>query len=161
MNVRARLEYELAYYDSAVHRFNHYTTRTPPEFLLVLSAGLRTCRLHIFFYTQPKWGTIGISLNWTVEYPFIVITSRSTVSRSGSTCWCCILFLGGICCILFCFLFLYFDHLLGQPSSSSLDLSSCPSDSVFLSAILWSPVRAVIVCCHLTLFKVFISWDDE
>ena len=26
MNVIARLEYELAYYDSAVHRFNHYTT---------------------------------------------------------------------------------------------------------------------------------------
>ena len=25
-----RLEYELAYYDSAVHRFDHYTTRTPP-----------------------------------------------------------------------------------------------------------------------------------
>ena len=30
MNVIARLEYELAYYDSAVHRFNHYTTWTPP-----------------------------------------------------------------------------------------------------------------------------------
>ena len=30
MNVIARLEYELAYYDSAVHRFNHYTTRMPP-----------------------------------------------------------------------------------------------------------------------------------
>ena len=30
MNVIARLEYELAYYDSAAHRFNHYTTRTPP-----------------------------------------------------------------------------------------------------------------------------------
>ena len=29
MNVTARLKYELAYYDSAVHRFNHYTTRTP------------------------------------------------------------------------------------------------------------------------------------
>ena len=28
MNVIARLEYELAYYDSVVHRFNHYTTRT-------------------------------------------------------------------------------------------------------------------------------------
>ena len=27
MNVIARLEYELAYYDSAVYRFNHYTTR--------------------------------------------------------------------------------------------------------------------------------------
>ena len=34
MNLIARLEYELAYYDSAVHRFNHYTTRTPPTFEL-------------------------------------------------------------------------------------------------------------------------------
>ena len=31
MNVIAWLEYELAFYDSAVHRFNHYTTRTPQE----------------------------------------------------------------------------------------------------------------------------------
>ena len=30
VNVIARLEYELAYYDCVVHRFNHYTTRTPP-----------------------------------------------------------------------------------------------------------------------------------
>ena len=30
VNVIARREYELAYYDSSVHRFNHYTTRTPP-----------------------------------------------------------------------------------------------------------------------------------
>ena len=29
VNVIARLEYELVYYDSAVHRFNHYPTRTP------------------------------------------------------------------------------------------------------------------------------------
>ena len=29
VNVIARLEYELVYYDSAIHRFNHYTTRTP------------------------------------------------------------------------------------------------------------------------------------
>ena len=29
-NVIARLENELAYYDSAVHRSNHYTTRIPP-----------------------------------------------------------------------------------------------------------------------------------
>ena len=28
VNVIARVEYELAYYDSAVYRFNHYTTRT-------------------------------------------------------------------------------------------------------------------------------------
>ena len=35
MNVIAWLEYELAYYDSAVHRFNHYTTRTPPTIKIV------------------------------------------------------------------------------------------------------------------------------
>ena len=40
MNVIARLEYELVYYDSAVHRFNHYTTRTP------LSIRLNTFRLN-------------------------------------------------------------------------------------------------------------------
>ena len=28
VNVIAQLEFELASYDSAVHRFNHYTTRT-------------------------------------------------------------------------------------------------------------------------------------
>ena len=31
VNVIARLELELAYYDSAVRRFNHYTTRIPPH----------------------------------------------------------------------------------------------------------------------------------
>ena len=31
VNVIARLEYELAYYDDAVNRINHYTTRTPPQ----------------------------------------------------------------------------------------------------------------------------------
>ena len=30
MKVIALLEYELAYYDPAVHRFNPYTMRTPP-----------------------------------------------------------------------------------------------------------------------------------
>ena len=31
VNVIARLEYELAYYDSAVHRFIYYTKKTPPS----------------------------------------------------------------------------------------------------------------------------------
>ena len=31
MNVIARLECELAFYDSAVHRVNYYTTKTPPN----------------------------------------------------------------------------------------------------------------------------------
>ena len=31
VNVIARLEFELVYFDFAVHRFNHSTTTTPPE----------------------------------------------------------------------------------------------------------------------------------
>ena len=33
VNIIARLENELAYYDSVVHPFNHYTTRAPTSFL--------------------------------------------------------------------------------------------------------------------------------
>ena len=50
MNVIARLEYKLAYYDSAVHRFNHYTTRTPPIYLLNLSVTNRM-RYRVIFNT--------------------------------------------------------------------------------------------------------------
>ena len=32
MNVIARLEFELGYYDSAVHCFDHYTTSIPTSF---------------------------------------------------------------------------------------------------------------------------------
>ena len=32
VNVTARLEFELAYYDFIVYRFNQYTTRTPSVF---------------------------------------------------------------------------------------------------------------------------------
>ena len=41
VNVIARLEDELAHYDSAVHRFNHYTTRTPPNTFRVDKKELR------------------------------------------------------------------------------------------------------------------------
>ena len=44
MIVIARLEYELAYYDSAVHRFNHYTTRTPPCLVSVRWHGILQVR---------------------------------------------------------------------------------------------------------------------
>ena len=30
LNVKERLKFELANYDSTVHHFNHYTTKTPP-----------------------------------------------------------------------------------------------------------------------------------
>ena len=44
-NVIARLEYELAYYNSAVHRFNHYTTMIPT---------LNLCRLFNAKAILPK-----------------------------------------------------------------------------------------------------------
>ena len=31
VNIIAQLEFEIVYYNPAVHRFNHYTTRTPLE----------------------------------------------------------------------------------------------------------------------------------
>ena len=50
VNVIARLEYELAYYDSAVHRFNLYTTRTPPIFWFNLNL------IYIFTNTSARVG---------------------------------------------------------------------------------------------------------
>ena len=45
MNVIARLEYKLAYYDSAVHCFNYYTPRTPP---------CKTCVEYLRQWTNSK-----------------------------------------------------------------------------------------------------------
>ena len=39
INIIARLEFKLAYYDSAVHHFNYYTTRTPPNASILLDQG--------------------------------------------------------------------------------------------------------------------------
>ena len=41
-----RLEYELAYYDSAVHRFNQYTTRTPP----IIECRYLPCSSHVTLF---------------------------------------------------------------------------------------------------------------
>ena len=40
VNVIAQLEYKLAYYDFAVHRCNHYTTRTLPDILEEMVVGV-------------------------------------------------------------------------------------------------------------------------
>ena len=65
MNVIVRLEYELAYYDSTVHRFNHYTMRTTPAFdrvdhsflkaiLSVASFGLHFHSWKCLLYVSPR-----------------------------------------------------------------------------------------------------------
>ena len=56
VNVIARLEYELAYYDSAVHRFNHYTTKTLPGnfgFHLDVNPG-QSCQKKICPLVRPR-----------------------------------------------------------------------------------------------------------
>ena len=50
MNVITRLEYELAYYDSAVYRFNHYTTRIPPFVVFIEFSFCSVFCLFVFYY---------------------------------------------------------------------------------------------------------------
>ena len=52
VNVIMRLEYELAYYDSVVHRFNHYTTRTSPVFLRHSVSPIVTTKISCIAYTN-------------------------------------------------------------------------------------------------------------
>ena len=48
--VIARLEYELAYYDCAVHRFNHYATRTPPYIHIPYLLDIYKDKQYIYIY---------------------------------------------------------------------------------------------------------------
>ena len=62
VNVIARLEYELANYDSAVHRFNHYTTRTSPCLELRFFLSSRSVSVpklkSAWLFTLNCWGGI-------------------------------------------------------------------------------------------------------
>ena len=46
----AQLEYELANFDSVVHRFNQYTTRTPP-IIIISSSSSSSGTYNLVFYT--------------------------------------------------------------------------------------------------------------
>ena len=48
----AGLEFERAYYDSAVYRVNHYTTRTPHEKKLI------NLRKKLIIFTKNKGGIV-------------------------------------------------------------------------------------------------------
>ena len=47
VNVIVRLEFELAYYNPAVHRFTHYTTRPHPTSVLDLTLNNLMMRLYL------------------------------------------------------------------------------------------------------------------
>ena len=63
MNLIARLEYELAYYDSAIHCFNHYTTRTPPYILDKISLPSFAFFFPPFFYNLLINRSSGVQSN--------------------------------------------------------------------------------------------------
>ena len=63
VNVIAWLEYELAYHDSAVHRFNHYTTRTP-------HSNVRKC-----YYQKSSNGELYLAKNEVVVVREVKLTA--------------------------------------------------------------------------------------
>ena len=75
VNVIARLECELAYYDSAVHRFNHYTMRTPPIVNIeCIYTSICVC-IYIYIYIYIK--------NMCKKYLYIYIYMYSSASSSS------------------------------------------------------------------------------
>ena len=102
MNVIARLEFELAYYDSAVHRFNHYTTRTPrnkcPEYdknnLMVRLQSWRFGDCGVLFYCQLFSGSywLGVvapdrDLSADQIELFDIWTVRKLITYTKLNCW--------------------------------------------------------------------------
>ena len=80
VNVIARLEYELAYYDSAVQRFNHYTTRTPLSSWRILFYVIRFNDISILDgYLMPN-SVCSYRQSRCNEY-------RRRTRRSGSKSW--------------------------------------------------------------------------
>ena len=93
MNVIARLDFELAYYDSPVHRFNHYTTRTPirntwGDFLpLIISYSELSevpfpLRIHCFLWCFHKVDylcVVYIVAIWRIALPSLLVRVSSYV----------------------------------------------------------------------------------
>ena len=95
VNVIVQLKYKLAYYDSAVHRFNHYTTRTLPEALFTVAPSFeknklesvlscpKDCRYHPFYWLLcPElyviyWPSTEPSIKWCT------CVNKRKNSRSG------------------------------------------------------------------------------
>ena len=61
MNIIARLEYERAYYDSAVHRFNYYTTTTPQNFKYLKRPCIKNSRKFSWIFYE-EWKKTSVNL---------------------------------------------------------------------------------------------------
>ena len=116
MNVIARLEYELAYYDSAVHRLNHYTTRTPPHLLcLHMSMFMPICWFVVafFFVCVSVCFFVGVRVStWfahvCVHVSFLFVCMCTFVFVNACMCvyasfvWVCVCVCVFMCCVCTC-----------------------------------------------------------
>ena len=85
MNIIAWLEYELTYYDSAVHRFNHYTTRTPLQWLIKIY-------IYIYIYHHHHHVMLLAQISLTLSRHFslsFIASDRSSGLHpiSSHSCW--------------------------------------------------------------------------
>ena len=80
MNVILKLEYELASYYSAVHRFNHYTTRTPHKIcgFRLISSLMAINHTEGFFCT---WWTTQYSI-WMIRHMTIIVLTNLRKTRT-------------------------------------------------------------------------------
>ena len=149
VNVIVRLEYELAYYDSTVQRFTHYTTRTPPwkndhghhqhqvlitqiSFIVSLPHSLSlSLSLSLSCYTSQSFITFDRSSRWH-------LVSAHFASRPTLVCpWV------GV-------------HKKTPLMCSSLLLPAFPS-MLFLTNGLWDGSRLSYRCCFIKSFVEDLS----
>ena len=123
MNVIARLKYELAYNDSAVHRFDYYTTRTPPH--------TRIC-IHRHHHHLVPLARISLTLSRHFSLSFIA-SGRSSGLHPVSSHSCCMYVRAGRPAFAWPYAGV---HRSTSLMSSSLLLQQCPACLVRLYSVL-------------------------
>ena len=170
MNVIARLEYELAFYDSAVHRFNHYTTRTPPWWFGLVWFGLvwwhiNHCRLfkaksslyiyhHHYHIVPPAQISLALSHHFSLSF---IAFGRSSGLHPVSSHSCCMYARVGRPAFYRSYAGVHRNTSL---LSSSLHLQQCPACLVRLTWIdvvmggRWPYSWCLVGCCRQDLFNI-------
>ena len=169
MNVIARLEYELAYYDSAVHHFNHYTTGTPVYSLVMVISDSVSCWSFIFTlltFTKtnfPFWDASS-SVNDTFEilliFPFL--------NMPTNILFCFFLFFSilsiynKLLCVQPCYIhsiFVFEKQLLLKclPSQLWQILGRGGGDIVFFNVLLWTEKGFLKVLLGVKKGRIFFS----
>ena len=139
MNIIVWLEYELAYYDSTVHHFNHYTTRTTSLSLYIyiyIYIYMYHCHHHVVL---PAWISLTLSRHSSLSF---ITSSRSSGLHPVSSQSCCMYVRAG--CTGFARLY-EGVHRSTSLMSSSLLLQHCPACLVRLTLNSFHEGRQVAV----------------